>query len=189
MIITISGAQGQGKSTVLNDLAARGYNVIANKTSRGILNEWGLTLNEVNKYPPLTKKFQERIIKDHLMHQEEAYNSSELYFSERSFADIFTYATFALGSYNEYSEWLNEYFTICATHQKRYRKIIYLSGRTYTPEEDGVRSINIHFSTAVDLLIKHNLYAFDYPRGNIVEVSSPNHYERINQILELIKEL
>lgn len=186
MIIAISGSQGQGKSTVLKKLEEDGYDVLPNKTSRTILSEWGLTLNEVNKYAPLTKKFQEEILKRHFDYIKGFIASKNICFVERSFADIFTYCMFQLGSFNEYSDWINDYYLRCQSAQAAYGAVIYLSGRTYIPESDGVRSINPHFTIAVDNLIKLHLNSFECPTTKLIEISEPSLEKRIELIKNIV---
>ena len=182
-LYTISGSQGQGKTTVLASLAEEGFNVIPHKTSRLILHEWGYTLNEVNKDLKLTKKFQNEILKRHYENNLEAIESDEIYFSERSYADIFTYTIFALGSFNEYSKWLNEYYNKCKEGQKIYNGIIKLNGRTRGIDDDGIRSVNEHFTKSIDIVM--NYYIQDFG-GNIINVNTPDHEERIKLILEYV---
>ena len=186
--MSISGSQGQGKSTTIAMLKDRGIKVIENKTSRTILKEWGFTLHEVNKYPPLVKKFQEEILRRHYEYNIAASESTEWYVTERSFADIFTYAMFALGSYNEYSEWINEYFEKCARMQQIFDVSCYLTGRAFTPENDGVRSVNIHFNRSVDALIKLHLDTFAKLKSPVFLVDTPDKHERCNAILRRLKE-
>lgn len=188
MLITISGAQGQGKSTVLNSLQELGYNVIPRKTSRSILSDWGYTLNEVNKYAPLTRRFQEEIIKRQQENDLVGIQSSDINFSERSYADIFSYCINILGPFNEYNEWMDNYYNTCKSLQQNYDCVIYLSGRVgYTPEDDGVRSINKHFTKFIDIAIKH--YVTDFDNGNVLYVDTPYHDERIELITTRIEQI
>jgi predicted ATPase len=183
MIITLSGSQGQGKSTVLQSLADRGYTVVEKKTSRSILKEWGYTLNEVNKYPPLTKNFQEEIIERHFATMIPHINSDVPVFMERSFADIFTYALFALGSYNEYDEWLDSYYKRCQDYQSCYAMVVHISGRTYVPDDDGVRSINRYFSRAVDSTMIEILTQMHETSGRLVRLVEPSNEVRVTKII------
>jgi predicted ATPase len=180
-LITISGSQGQGKSTVLTSLAERGFNIVTYKTSRLILDEWGVTLNEVNKDLELKKRYQNEVLIRHHQNNIAAIESNELYFSERSYADIFTYTLFSLGPFNEYSTWLDEYYEKCKAAQQGYAGIIRLSGRTANVDNDGVRSVNQHFTEAIDIVLHHYLLDFG---GNVLHVDTPDHDERIGIILE-----
>lgn len=185
-LIAIAGAQGQGKSTVLTSLSEMGFNVIPHKTSRSILTEWGFSLSEIHKDPELTKKFQDEILFRHIENNKIGIESNELYFTERSYADIFTYTILAIGSFNEYNVWLDEYYYKCKLNQKSYHGVIKLRGLNSSVEDDGVRSINLHFTNVVDLLL--NYYIDDFNSATLI-VNTPDHDERIGQILEYINEL
>lgn len=185
MIISLSGSQGQGKSTVLEGLRELGYNVVEQKTSRSILTEWGFTLNEVNKYPPLTKQFQREVIKRHFGNMEPLIDSTDIHLMERSFADIFAYCMFAIGSFNEYDAFMDEYFIQCKTYQQAYRHVFYLTGRQIVPEDDGVRSTNKFFAQAVDREIWQMLIQMD-ALGRLTLVNTPNHKDRMTMIQETI---
>lgn len=169
MIIGISGAQGQGKSTLIKAAVECNstFNAPTIQTSRNILNTWGFTLNEVNRYMPLKIKFQEQLLDEHCR----ALNNlnSGVHLVERTFADIFAYAILGLGSFNEYSDWLDEYYIKCRDAQLRFfDHVVYLFGRDYTPEDDGVRSTNKHFSSIVTNLIERYIIEFfplEYENG------------------------
>jgi len=122
MLVAISGSQGAGKSTVLDKLKASGYNVIDRKSSRSILDEWDVTLQEVNGNRDLTLEFQDEIIKrkyiDELQYIDTQYD--EVWFTERTYADLFTYALISLGKDNVNSKWIDHYYDLC----KKYHKAI-----------------------------------------------------------------
>ena len=183
-LIAISGSQGQGKTTILSSLGEEGYKIVSHKTSRSILNEWGYTLNEVHKSPELTKKFQDEILVRHHLNNIDAINSDDLFFTERSYADIFTYTMFALGSFNEYNNWLNEYYEKCREGQRLYDAVIRLGGRTFNVSDDGVRSVNIHFTNAVDMVLEYYIKDFGTP---VLNVTVPNHNKRMDIIRQYIK--
>lgn len=183
-LIIISGSQGQGKSTVLTSLAELGHNIVTHKTSRLILDEWGVTLAEVNKDLELKKVYQEEVLIRHYQNNVEAIKSDELYFSERSFADIFTYTLFSLGPFNEYSEWLDGYYDKCKAGQQAYKAVIRLSGRTANVDNDGVRSVNQHFTKSIDIVLGHYLKDFGVP---VLDVDTPDHEERLIIIQDYLK--
>ena len=184
-LITISGSQGQGKTTVLTSLAEIGFNIVPHKTSRLILDEWGYTLNQVNKDLELTKKFQDEILVRHYDSNMIAAKSDAIWFSERSFADVFTYTIFALGSFNEYSAWLDNYYEKCRAGQQMYDAVIKLGGRTVGVDDDGVRSVNQHFTRSIDIVLNHYLNAFGVP---VINVDTADHDLRISTILKHINE-
>lgn len=178
MLLAVSGSQGAGKTTVLNELTKAGFKVIERKTSRSILSDWGVTLAEVNNNPALTIKFQEEILKRKLEDEAEAVNSSDIWFTERTFTDLFVYALVALGKDNEYSEWLDEYYEKCKYAQESYDAVFYLQAGYFQPVNDGVRGINQHYSKMVDLVMSHytNLMT---SQQNMCVVNTPNIDERV----------
>jgi len=189
MILTISGSQGQGKSTVLNTLEQQGYTVIPNKTARSILLDWNVSLEDVYSDKPLAKAFHDAILIKHEELCSPHYDTPELVFIERSYADIFSYAISVLGPFNQYSEWVNEFHDSCVELQSNFASAIYLTGRVYSPLHDGVRSTNRYFSDSIDLLIRHHLKTFS-ERANthiVHEIRSPDHAFRINEIEKIVE--
>ncbi len=153
MLISISGSQSSGKSTCLKMISDMGFPVVQRKTSRSILQEWGISLDEVNRNQELAIKFQEEIItrkfNDELAFAEQYPDT--LVFTERTYADLFAYTMASLGAQNEYSNWINEYFDRCLQLQQSYSHVFYLRPIGVTP--DGVRSENIHFGQMIDLIM------------------------------------
>ena len=163
MIIGISGAQGQGKSTLIKAAVERNSRFDAPdiQTSRNLLKDWGFTLAEVNTYMPLKIKFQDELFARHERTLHGLSARSGVFLVERTFADIFTYAVLSVGPFNEHSEWLSHYYYRCQEAQGRlFDHMIYLSGRTYKPEEDGVRSTNVHFAKLADSCIEQYTQEF-----------------------------
>lgn len=189
MLLAVSGSQGSGKSTVLNELAALGYKVIERKTSRSILSDWGVSLSEVNNNPELTIKFQDEILSRKYQDELVSAMSNEIVFTERTFVDLAVYALVALGKDNEYNEWLNSYFEKCTELQYRlYRAIFYLQAGHFQPVHDGVRSINKHYSTLVDLAMSHYTELMT-PSANLCVIDTPLVEERVaiieNEIVQI----
>lgn len=188
MLISVCGSQGQGKTTVLSSLQDYGYKTIQNKTARSILSEWGVKLEEVYSDKELSVKFHETILERHNETCSPYYKSDELCFIERSFADIFTYALCVLGPFNQYDKWLSEFYYRCSEEQSKYAAVFYLTGRTYVPENDGVRSTNIHFSRMVDVAIKKYLNDFSNNTCShrVFEVHQASNDDRVNFINNII---
>ena len=184
-IATISGSQGQGKSTVLNTLASMNYSVVERKTARSLLEEWDMTLGEVNRHPPLTRYFQDEVLKRHSESMALLISDDKLHFMERSFADIFTYAVMALGSFNEYNNWMDEYYEQCIQAQAKFHSIYHLTGRTFVPQEDGVRSTNRFNSEIVDREIFIRLKEMDQRIGKnqVLSIAYTDNDERVHTIL------
>lgn len=154
MLFAISGSQGSGKSTTIESLYKEGFPIVQRKTSRSILEEWGVTLSEVNNDRPLTIKFQDEILKRKFEDEREAALSrSEICFTERTYADLFAYALIAIGKDNEYSDWINDYYERCQRYQSSYKHIFFLPQGKFNLEADGVRGANKHYSKLVDTAI------------------------------------
>lgn len=151
MLISIAGSQGSGKSTVLKELGAEGYNIVNRKTARSIIDEWGVTLNAINEDFELKQAFQMELVDRKFKDEIELAYSDELFFTERTFADLFTYALIAFGQYNRYDDWIDTYYKTCKDACNNYTQVYYLSSCFSNDiEEDGVRSINQHYSRMVD---------------------------------------
>jgi predicted ATPase len=182
-LIAICGSQGQGKTTVLASLQELGYTVSFPKTSRSILNEWDVSLEEVNRNPQLKMKFQDEIIQRHYLHNMQFVDTPAIVFTERSFADIFVYTILSLGPFNEFSQWLDEYYERCKDYQKIYQNIFKLEGRVDDVENDGVRSVNRHFTQSVDTLLRYYLDDFGV---NVNIIDDPDHESRIKLISDWV---
>lgn len=153
MLIAISGSQGSGKSTILRALADKGYHCTTRKTSRSILDEWNVTLQQVNEDFDLTIKFQDEIIKRKLQDEKNAAQSRDIWFTERTYADLFTYALVTLGKDNRFADYLREYYIQCMRLQQTYDLVYYLKAGHFTIEHDGVRGSSEHYSRMVDLVM------------------------------------
>ena len=151
MLVAIAGSQGAGKSSVLAELAKQGYQTITRKTSRSILTDWNVTLDQINSDSDLTKKFQEEIIIRKFNDEYEAVNSPNIVFTERTYGDLFTYSLFSIGKYNEFNEWTDNYFEQCMRYQQSYHAVYYITAGHFVPVADGVRAANRHYSKLVDL--------------------------------------
>jgi len=151
MLVACAGSQGSGKSTILKQIADRGFNVITRKTSRSILTDWDVTLSEVNNNVELAKKFQAEITQRKFADEEAAVRSNDLWFTERTHADLFTYALVAMGKDNEHSAWLNDYYQTCMKHNQHYAAVFYLKAGQFSVVSDGTRGSNIHYSRMIDI--------------------------------------
>jgi predicted ATPase len=154
MLVAISGSQGTGKTTILNELRERGCNVVERKTARSILNDWGVTLDTVNSDSELKQAFQMELVQRKYADEVELALSEELYFTERTFADLFTYSLIAFGQYNQYDQWLDDYYNICKEHSQNYMLVFYVESKfSHNIESDGVRSTNQHYSRMIDTVM------------------------------------
>ncbi len=197
MLISISGSQGCGKTTLLNKLVEKyGFNVIERKTSRSLLSDMGYTLNEINQSDELTIEFQEKIIDRKHEDEYEAVKSSDIWFTERSYADLFTYALMNLGRNNEHNCWLEQYYNRCWTLQMNYRGIIFLNRFTDDVENDGVRAINRHYSRAIEHIIYNNIKEMGFSIfsntgfvQNVLRIETDKFDDRLEQVNMFVQEL
>jgi predicted ATPase len=187
MLIAVAGSQGSGKGTILAGMAERGFKTIERKTSRSILDEWGVTLDQVNNDPELTMQFQSRISDRKLEDEREALESDEIYLTERTHADLFTYALVTLGKLNTYSTWIDLYYQTCAEHTRRYHHIIWVPGGMFPVKHDGVRGSNQHYSRMVDVTM---LDVTDRMVGpdRITQITTAGIDARVEETLQIIKD-
>lgn len=155
MLISISGSQGSGKTTVLNELAKSGLKVVERKTARSVMSEQfpGMTLDDIYADPLLAMRWQDLILQRKYLDEIEAVDSEELWFTERSYADLFTYAVMAVGKNNIHSEWVDSYYDECKKQNARYLECFFIHGGLFKPVDDGVRGINQHYATMIDVTI------------------------------------
>lgn len=202
MLAAVSGSQGAGKSTILQELLDTGYPIVQRKTSRSILADWGVTLDQINNDPELTMKFQDEILKRKFMDEKEAMDSPDIVFTERTYADLFTYALVSLGKINRFDEWLNEYYYKCMKFQQSYDMVFYLTAGHFSVVSDGVRGANKHYSSMVDLTMREftqqmtpasRLNIISTPilreRTTIIDIQSKSTLKRKHFALEMLESL
>lgn len=181
MLVAISGSQGSGKTSITNKLRDQGYPIIERKTSRSILQQWDVTLEEVNNNAELTTKFQEEIIERKYNDEKHAINSQDIYFTERSYADLFTYALVSLGKDNRFDQWLQDYYKQCMWYQQTYNQLFYLKAGHFNVQSDGVRGQNVHYSRMVDLVMADFTQQMTNP-NDLVIVDTPDLDQRLAMI-------
>lgn len=188
MLVGISGSQGAGKTTILNQLEQQGFNVIKRKTSRSILEEWGITLQEVNSNPELTIRFQNEILKRKWDDEQHARHSSQIWFTERTFIDLAVYCNFALASNNKYNDFVNDYYEQCVNLSQYYNVVFYVKSGHFSIEHDGVRGYNKHYSRMVDLIME-DVHKNAILPSRLIVIDTPILQDRINLITTFTKTL
>lgn len=182
MLVAISGSQGSGKSTILQKIKELGYKTIERKTSRSILADWGVTLQEVNNDAELTIRFQDEITKRKFDDEFAAAKDKQtLYFTERTHADLFAYALVSLGKDNNYSDWLNDYYRACMMHNQLYAGVYYLRAGRFNIEHDGTRGSNMHYSRMVDLTMLDITQQMVH-NSKLTIIETPDLEQRVNII-------
>lgn len=197
MLIALSGAQGSGKTTVINGLKNLGYNVIERKTARSVLADWKVTLEQVYADQDLCKKFHDELLTRKQEDELASHMSDDLRFTERSFADLFTYALISLGHFNKYSDWLDQYYIDCKKANTNYFGVFFLNTPRFRPtEHDGVRGTNKHYVRQVDSVVADTVKRMSYsdegfPREitPLIEVRYESIDERVRYVAEKAHDL
>lgn len=184
MLVAISGSQGSGKTTIIEEIKAQNFNIIERKTSRSILEDWGVTLKDVNNDPDLTVRFQEEITTRKVEDEIHAYEDEEVWFTERTHADLFTYALVSLGVHNKYSDWLNEYYRKCMYANQIYDHVYYLKAGMFNVVHDGTRGSNHHYSRMVDLTML-DITQQMVQNNRLTIIETPNIEQRVTMITVL----
>ena len=168
---------------------ALGYPVIERKTARSILDEWGVSLDTVNASFDLKLAFQDELVRRKYNDELEATLSPEIFFTERTFSDLFTYSLISFGQYNKYDEWLDKYFETCKTYCHAYEHVFYIESKFFDNiKEDGVRSINRHYSRLMDRTMLDITQQMVYD-DKITIIETANLTERVDIIIKNIKEI
>lgn len=127
-IVGISGAQGGGKTSLLNELKLRGYEVDEFKVSRAVQAQlgWKSLDNVMDNFSTMVT-FQDEVYNQKLENDLSFSTNGRpgLILTERTFADVFAYAQ--LWAYKlmyrgdvpemEGLRWVNEYYRKCAEAQ------------------------------------------------------------------------
>lgn len=108
MLIGVSGPQGCGKTTLLSELATRGYQVDNFKVSRAVQQEFGFEkLTDVCKDMDTMIRFQERVLERKVQNDMEVAEREGVWVVERTFADIAAYATWWWYQISGASKWMD----------------------------------------------------------------------------------
>lgn len=182
MLVAVSGSQGSGKSTIIKRIEEQGFPIIDRKTSRSILADWGVTLQEVNNDNDLTIQFQNEITKrKYADERDAALDQNTLYFTERTHADLFTYALVSLGKDNTHSDYLNAYYKTCMRYNQSYIGVYYLRAGRFNIEHDGTRGSNMHYSRMVDLTMLDITQQMVH-NSKLTIIETPDLEQRVNMI-------
>lgn len=173
MLFAISGPQGSGKTTILNHLHHMGFPIVERKSSRSLLNDMNVTLDQVNDTPELCAEFQRKIVERKWNDEWKYHNTNTIAFTERTFTDLFVYALVNLGKFNSYDQWINRYFDRCKYFNDYYTGVFHLNGGMFDIENDGVRGSNRYYGLMVDTMISTINHEMNF-----------NYYYQINDIVD-----
>lgn len=164
MIITICGAQGAGKSTLIDSVIERmkteapnfQVKVMERKTARSVLADWNITLDDVYADEKLMIKFQDELCTRKQQDELECLRNdiNTVWIVERSYADLFAYTTVYAGRHNHLSDWLDSYYTNCKNAMGIYESVFYIEGGMFSIQDDGIRPKNNHYGQMVDMFLK-----------------------------------
>ncbi len=129
-VVGLSGAQGGGKSTLLQALQDAGWKVDDFKVSRAVQTQLGWErLDQVLESPDTMMTFQNEVLKQKRSRDEELRwgGSAGIILTERTFADICAYTTYwtwelvdqRKWTLADGAAWLHDYTLRCVEAQKR----------------------------------------------------------------------
>lgn len=185
MIITISAAQGQGKTTFIQDVLqySSHKDMISSypyKSARKIIKDMGKSLEEIYDSRDMLVSFQEEILKIHSQILTFKYDSKIL-LVERSFIDIMAFTVINLGRFNSLNKWINSFVNICNNYQKSVHYSVYIK-KNIKPKDDFIRPININYNNLYDVYMCSLLKNYD----NIIYINKPNRIDRVNEFDEYL---
>lgn len=193
MLYAVGGSQGCGKTTVLSGLQDNGFKVVNRKTSRSIQNDWGLTLEQINADKQLTMKFQHEILKRKIEDEAPYVHIDEPVFTERTHADLFTYAILVMGKEPSCSDFIDQYYADCTQAQQTYKRVFYLQGGLFPVEWDINRaSANKHYCGLADRTMRYYTMEMLYNNREVgyetkfSVIGSKDRDERIRLIMESV---
>jgi adenylate kinase family enzyme len=157
MILGISGSQGQGKTTLSRELMLNHNMPIINPTmARSVIHDTGFSLDEINTKLKLKARFQEKLLeKLKSSYTDDQICSDNIFIMDRTYLDLFVYTLIGLGQYNDYSNFVNDYYEQCVELSKGIGATYILTGREADVQPDSIRGYNIHYSSMVNNLIIH----------------------------------
>lgn len=188
MLIAVSGSQGCGKSTVLSKLKENKHTIVERKTSRSILREWKVDLSTVNNDSELLMKFQDEIIARKFEDEKKHIGTSprNIVFTERTYADLFTYAVAVLGRDNKHNDWVNAYYSKCMLYQAQaYSYVFYLRGGLFPVAVDLIRGSNHHYSKMIDLTMIEYTQQMTAP-AKLTFINTANINDRVDIIQQQV---
>lgn len=184
MLVAVSGSQGSGKSTVISKLKEH-HTVVDFKVARSLLEEWDTTLEEIYRDVDLTMKWQDAILDAKIASEANVRFDPGICFTERSYADLFTYSLIYLGKENRCSEWLNSYYSKCLAAQQTYDKVFYLRAGRFPVSHDGIRGSGHHYSRLADLVMLDVTQRLSPINHVVIETADLD--DRVDTIRELSK--
>lgn len=200
-VIGLSGAQGGGKSTLLEALKARGWQVDDFKVSRAVQAQLGWDrLDTVLESPETMKRFQEEVLRQKLARDRELRwgGSPGTILTERTFADICAYTTYwtwelvdaRQWTLAEGAAWLHDYTKECVEAQKQcYDGVILLPYMSHVAwSQDPNRASRSSVNTIWDNLERFT-QRFDFINALPFYVRAASVEDRANEVETYLRTL
>ena len=188
-LVSVSGAAGTGKSTLLENLC---YYVDSFRVARAILKKMDMDLYDILKDPKKTMEFQDLILEWKIAndgHLVEANPDKEWIFVERCPADFYAFAKTWQPKFDsqEYNEWLEEYRKACFDAMKHYSVSILIPPGHFDHVDDGVRAkadtqdlTHRELNTFLSMRWMHT--NFDKPRFHVHRLQSRDIIDRVMEV-------
>lgn len=139
-VIAISGTQGSGKTTVLNELQKNGYAIDTYKVSRAVQEELkSQALTEVTGSFEVMKQYQELVFKRKYERDMSLKNTGGLILTERSFIDIAAYASLWLAKIIDSGEQVDTEWGLAFTRKCKDAQLEVYGGAVMIPLLPGIQ--------------------------------------------------
>ena len=168
------GAQGTGKTTILNHYKDQGYNVITEVVRE--LAKQGTNINEMGD-----DVGQKTIFKEY----QKLLKSKKGYISDRGLSDVASYTVFLTLTERVKKALADKQFlAVQKFHQDNPDIIVCYIPIEFPVEDDGVRSTDENFRSSIDFMIKNLLDCANIPYHTITGTVE----ERVAMIDKLLQE-
>lgn len=193
-LVSISGAAGTGKSTLLDNLK---YRVDQFRVARAVLKHFKMDLYDILKDPKKTMEFQDEILDWKIANDESLKedNDVEWTFVERCPADFYAFAKTWQQYFTstEYDEWLEDYRSDCFNAMRHYDVAIIIPPGKFAHVDDGVRAKadtqEITHRELDQLLSRRWMHTnFDKPRFHLHRLESSDIIDRVNEVEQTLKD-
>ena len=193
-LVSVSGAAGTGKSTLLENLP---YRVNEFRVARAVLAAMKMDLYDILKDPFKTIEFQNEILRCKIQVDADLHKDQEVEwtFVERCPADFYSFAKTwqQYVSCEEYDRWLEEYKADCFNAMLHYDVAIIIPPGKFAHVDDGVRAKadtqEITHAELDQMLSRRWVHAnFDKPRFHLHRLESSDIIDRVNEVEQTLKD-
>jgi predicted ATPase len=194
MLVTLTGAGGTGKTTILKSMEELGWTVVPSVTRSVTVDKWGLETEDAQKAltPEQLWALQRDISDAHEASLQEAMEESKQgknVIADRSSLDHLCYALFK--SNGAMAEDGSEFFALETRVRKSLRGVdllVYCPTGLFTPEPDGHRTANENERQMLDTLIRGYLHRWK-GQFNLMTMSIKDPDLRIKHLVSTIQQV